>query len=107
MLTSDFNQDMYLVLTTEENENNAYKIGDLLLADKLTPCVTYKNIESHFWWEGKINQAKEVQLTIKCKVENVDKVCHKISEVHSYEVPEIIYFSVSASKVYHQWINSF
>ena len=106
MSLSDFNQGIYLVITTEVDKKNASKLADLLLREKLIPCVTFKNVESHFWWEGEINQSKEVQLMIKCKEENVNKVCNKISEWHSYELPEIIYFRVSANKSYHQWVNS-
>ena len=106
MSLSDFNQEIYLVITTEVDKKNASKLSNLLLREKLIPCVTFKNIESHFWWECEISQSKEVQLMIKCKEENVNKVCNKISEWHSYELPEIIYFRVSANKNYHQWINS-
>ena len=106
MSLSDFNQEIYLVITTEFDKKNASKLANLLLREKLTPCVTFKNIESHFWWEGNINQSQEVQLLIKCKKENLDKVCNKISELHSYEIPEIIYFRVSAIKNYHHWVNS-
>ena len=106
MSLSDFNQEIYLIITTEVDKKNASKLADLLLRDKLIPCVTFKNVESHFWWKGEINQSKEVQLMIKCKEENVNKVCNKISEWHSYELPEIIYFRVSADKNYHQWVNS-
>ncbi|WP_413390021.1 divalent-cation tolerance protein CutA [Prochlorococcus marinus] len=106
MSLSDFNQEIYLVITTEVDKKNASKLADLLLKEKLIPCVTFKNVESHFWWKGEINQSKEVQLMIKCKEENVTKVCNKISEWHSYELPEIIYFRVSANKNYRQWVNS-
>ena len=37
--------------------------------------MSFKNIESNFWWEGDINQSKEVQLIIKCKEENLNNVC--------------------------------
>ena len=106
MSLSDFNQDIYLVITTEVDKKNASKLADLLLREKLIPCVTFKNVESYFWWKGEINQSKEVQLMIKCKEENVNKVCNKISEWHSYELPEIIYFRVSANKNYRKWVNS-
>ena len=106
MTLTSFNQEIYLVITTEFDKNNAYKLANLLLREKLIPCVTFKNIESHFWWEGNINQSQEVQLMIKCKKENLDNVCSKISELHSYDTPEIIYFRVSASKTYHHWMNS-
>ena len=107
MAYSEFNELIYFIITNEVDKKNAYKIANLLLGQKLIPCVTFKNIESHFWWEGEINQSKEVQLIIKCKEENINKVCKKISECHSYEVPEIIYFPVSAHENYHQWVNSF
>ncbi len=106
MPSSDFNQEIYLIITNEVDKKNASRLANLLLRDKLIPCVTFKNIESHFWWEGDINESKEVQLLIKCKEENVNEVCNKISELHSYQVPEIIYFRVSANKNYHEWINS-
>ena len=106
MTLSDFNQEIYLVITTEVDKKNASRLANLLLTEKLIPCVTFKNIESHFWWEGNINQSQEVQLMIKCKKENVYNVCNKIVEWHSYEIPEIIYFRVSVNKNYHQWANS-
>ena len=107
MLHSNLNQLIYMIITTEKDKTNACKIANLLLDEKLIPCITFKNIESHFWWGGEINKVNEVQLIIKCKEENINKVCKKISESHSYEVPEIIYFPVSANADYHYWINSF
>ena len=98
---------MYIILTTEADKKNAQRIANSLLISKLVPCVSFKNIYSCFWWEGKINQSKEVQLIIKCKKENLNIVCNKISETHSYEVPEIIFFPVSASKNYADWVRNF
>ena len=107
MVYSKFDQLLYVVITTEADKKNACKIADFLLGEKLTPCVTFKNVESHFWWRGEINQSKEVQLIIKCKEANINKVCKKIAECHSYEVPEILYFPVSANENYTNWVNSF
>ena len=106
MVLSEFNQEIYFIITTEADKENASKLANLLLIEKLIPCVTFKNIESHFWWKGNINQSKEVQLIIKCKKKNLSNVCNKITELHSYEVPEIIYFPVSANKNYYDWVNS-
>ena len=106
MILSDFDQVIYVIITTEADKKKASKLANLLLKEKLIACVTFKNIESFFWWEGDINQSKEVQLMIKCKEENIDKVCNKITEWHTYEVPEIIYFPVSTSKNYYLWANS-
>ena len=48
MSLSDFNQGIYLVITTECDKKNASKLANLLLREKLIPCVTFKNIESYF-----------------------------------------------------------
>jgi len=104
---SDCKQVIYLVITTEADRKNGYKLANTLLRDKLIPCVSFKNIESHFWWKGEINQSKEVQLMIKCKQENLNKVCNIISECHSYKVPEIICFPVLTAEDYYDWVNSF
>ena len=106
MTLSDVNQEIYLIITTEADRKNASKLANFLLREKLVPCVTLKNVESLFWWEGDINKSKEVQLMIKCKKENINNVCKKIADNHSYEVPEIIYFPVSANKNYYHWIES-
>ena len=107
MIYSELSQLIYFVITNEVDKKNASKIADLLLREKLIPCVSFKNIESHFWWKEEINKSKEVQLIIKCKEGNIKKVCEKIYECHSYELPEIICFPVSANKDYHHWVNSF
>ncbi len=106
MTLSDFNQEIYILITTEVDKKNASKLAHLLLKEKLIPCVSFKDIESTFWWKGNITQSKEVQLMIKCKKENINIVCNKISLWHSYELPEIIYFRVSANKNYYDWVNS-
>ena len=107
MHVPDYSNLIYLVITNEADKKNAYKMANLLLEEKLIPCVTFKNVESSFWWKGEITQSKEVQLIIKCKKENINKVCNKIRENHSYELPEIIYFPVSANEDYFHWVNSY
>ena len=106
MSPSNFKREIYLIITTEVDKKNASKLAEILLREKLIPCVTFKNIESQFWWEGNINQSKEVQLMIKCKKENLNKVCNRIADLHSYKIPEIIYFRVSANKSYQEWVYS-
>ena len=103
---SDLNHEIYFVITNEADKKKASELAYILLMEKLVPCVNFKDVESYFWWEGNLNQSTEVQLLIKCKKENVHNVCNKIAESHSYEIPEIIYFRVSANKNYHHWVNS-
>ena len=80
MHCSDLNQIIYLVITTEVDNKHAHKIANALLENELIPCVTFKNVESSFWWEGEIKLSNEVQLIIKCREKNIDKVFNKILE---------------------------
>ena len=107
MLELDSNKLIYLIITTEFDKKSAHGIANQLLRENLIPCVTFRNVQSLFWWKGEINQSKEVQLIIKCKEENLNKVCKKITQLHSYELPEIIFFPVSANLDYCNWVNSF
>ena len=103
---SNFVKGISLVITTEGDKKNANKIANLLLKEKLIACVSFRNIESYFWWEGKIDQTKEVQLIMKCRDENIYMVYQKISEHHTYEIPEIICFPVSVNRDYLKWASS-
>tara|TARA_B100000700_G_scaffold62345_1_gene68607 strand:- start:4717 stop:5040 length:324 start_codon:yes stop_codon:yes gene_type:complete len=106
MINLDLPREIYLVLTTERNENSAHKLAKILLEERLIACATFKNIESHFWWEGKINKENEVQIIIKCSKKNVELVCKKISINHSYTIPELLCFPVSSTIDYYQWLSS-
>ena len=106
MCNSKIFQEVYMIMTTEEDKKKAYKIANILLEAKLIACVNFKNIESHFWWRGEINKSKEVQLLMKCKEQNIEEVFKIIYENHSYEIPEIIFLPVSANKDYCNWVAS-
>ena len=106
MIENKFGKEFFLVLTTELNKAKAFKISSHLLKKKLIACVNFINLDSHFWWDGKITKSKEVQLIMKCTKENVDDVCTNILKVHSYKTPEIVYFPVKTNKLYYNWLSS-
>jgi len=63
-------------------------------------------VESLFWWEGKVDSAQEFLLVIKSRAERFGKICALVKSLHSYEVPEIISLPVSEGhQPYLQWID--
>ena len=60
---------MYIVaLVTASSKEEADKIAQGLLEDKLAACVNIiPGVESYFWWQDKIDRAKEALLVIKTK----------------------------------------
>jgi len=97
-----------IVLVTAGNEEEAEKIGEKLLSEKLAACVNIvKDVKSLFWWQGKIDRAQESLMVIKTQPGLFRQLAAVVREIHSYDVPEIIALPVIAGdKDYLEWLNS-
>jgi periplasmic divalent cation tolerance protein len=97
-----------IILVTSKDKKEAKKIAQSLLEAKLIACANIiDNVQSLFWWQGKIDSSKEVLLVLKTKKILFKRVCAKVKSLHSYQTPEIIALSlVNGSKNYLSWINS-
>ena len=95
-----------IVITTEGNHEKARNLAKSLLEMKLAACIGLNKINSIYWWQNKLIENSEVQLNIKTKYNLLDKLFDTVKELHSYEVPEFIYFNPSSSNEYYRWINS-
>ena len=96
-----------VVLVTAGSKEEAQKIARGLLEEKFAACVNIiDGVESHFWWQGKIDIVKEALLVIKTRKELFNKLAKKVKSLHSYSVPEIIALSiVTGNTEYLKWIN--
>jgi periplasmic divalent cation tolerance protein len=82
---------MLVVLTTVDSIETAHKIADALLKDRKAACVNIvPKVESHYWWQGKIESADELLLIVKTRAELLDDVVGIVKKNHTYTVPEII-----------------
>ncbi len=95
-----------VVLVTAKNLDEARKIAGHLLAKKLIACANIVNgVESHFWWEGKIDKSAEVLLLLKSQQSLFPKIVKAVKDAHSYSVPEIIALPIIlGDKNYLDWI---
>jgi periplasmic divalent cation tolerance protein len=96
-----------IVFVSAPSEKEAKKITQALLKAKLVACVNIiKGIKSFFWWQGNVTQAREVMLVIKTRKALFAKVERIVRKHHSYEVPEIISFSLEDIAVdYRRWLD--
>jgi periplasmic divalent cation tolerance protein len=61
-------------------------------------------VESHYWWQGRLELAVEVILVIKSSAEQFKALAEFIRENHSYECPEIVAVSPDQiSPQYRAW----
>lgn len=84
----------------------AGRIARHLVDARLAACVQQvPGVVSTYLWEGKVESTSEVLLLIKSTAVLFDEVCAAITELHPYEVPEILAVPVSAaSGPYEAWV---
>ena len=78
-----------------------------LVEAKLAACVNIvPQVTSVYSWKNEIVEDNEVLLIIKSKSEVYNELEAKIRELHSYEVPEIIFFNIQKGlPEYLNWID--
>jgi periplasmic divalent cation tolerance protein len=75
------------IYVTAKDEEEARKIAQTLVQEKLAACVNYFPIKSIFWWKGKVEESGEVALIAKTRAELVDDLIRRVKELHSYQIP--------------------
>ncbi len=94
-----------LVYITTENNEEARRIGKVLVEEKLAACVNIHPIESVYRWKGNIEEDIEAAMLAKTRAGLVDEVIKRVKELHSYEVPCIISISIEkGNHDYFKWI---
>jgi periplasmic divalent cation tolerance protein len=93
-------------LVTCSSPVEARKIAKAVLAKKLAACVNIVGgLESHYWWQGKLESARECLLLIKTTRARVRAVTSAVKAVHSYEIPEIVFVPIVAGeRNYLKWL---
>lgn len=86
-----------VVITTVGDEEQALLIARELVARRLAACVNVlPGIRSVYRWQGKICRDGEYLLIVKTLESEREAVAAAIHELHSYELPEILSFTVAA-----------
>ena len=95
-----------LIYITTKNKDEARRIGKELLKLRLAACVNIiDNINSLYWWEGKIQDDNEVILIAKTKESLVKELIEKVKSLHSYSCPCIISLPIlDGNKAYLEWL---
>jgi len=96
-----------VVLVTCPARAQAQRIAGALIKEKLCACVyIFPSVQSLFWWEGKIDSAREVLMVIKTKRALYKALVSMVEKKHSYATPEIIALPVLyGNKNYLRWID--
>ncbi len=95
-----------VILITSDSVEEADHIATVLLEKKKVACVNIvRGIDSYFWWEEKIDTARENLLIAKTKSSLLPEVVEVVRKVHSYDVPEVIALPIiGGNQDYLDWI---
>lgn len=100
--------DLYqLVLCTCPDKDSAHLIAEQLVDQKLAACVNIlPGVTSVYRWMGNIEESQEQLLIIKTVSDLTEKLVNTISDLHPYELPEVIGVPIeSGSLDYLNWIS--
>ena len=98
--------NLIFVYITNKDEAEAKKVSEHLLKKRLAACTNIFPIKSMYWWNGKIENTREVVCIVKTKAEYYEKIKQEVKKMHSYECPCIIKIPVEANKEYKEWLDS-
>jgi periplasmic divalent cation tolerance protein len=100
--------DKRIILSTCGSEDEARKIAQHLVEQRLAACVNIiPQIESVYRWQGKLESSREWLLLIKTNADQFPAVRDAVRAMHSYELPECIAINIEdGSAEYLRWLES-
>ncbi len=100
--------EVVVVLVTCPTRAVARRLANQLVKDRLAACVNVlPGIDSTFWWQGKIDRCREVLLLIKTTAGRFPQLSRAVTELHPYEVPEVIALPLAAGhRPYLAWVQN-
>ncbi|PHJ20035.1 divalent cation tolerance 1 family protein [Cystoisospora suis] len=95
-----------MAYVTCKDKQQGSEIAEKLVTARLAACVNIvPGITSIYEWEGQIEKDEEVLLIIKTKRELEGEVIKAVRQLHSYDVPEVIFVDiVGGNDAYLDWV---
>jgi len=96
------------VLVTAPNLRIARALARATLRARLVACANLvPGLESHYWWQGKLERSGEVLIVFKTARRHLPGLEKLILAEHPYDTPEFIVLPLTAgSKRYIEWLSA-
>ena len=97
-----------MVLVTAPNLPVARRLAQAALQARLAACVNLlPGLESHYWWQGKLDRAREVLLLLKTTAARLHALERLILAKHPYDTPEFVVLSLDhVNRKYLNWLSA-
>jgi len=97
-----------VVLVTAPDLQAARRLARTALEDRLVACANLvPRVESHYWWQGKIESSAEVMVVMKTTEKRLAALERAILAAHPYDTPEILALGIRAGQArYLDWLGA-
>jgi len=96
---------MLFLYTTCESTEEAEKLANIIIDNKIAACVDFWPISSCYNWEGKRELRSQVMLLVTTFEKKLDAVIQIISDNHTYSIPMIAGVDVRRiNHPYKEWM---
>ena len=97
-----------IILCTAPDQACAQQLAKVALEAKLAACVTLlPGVTSYYVWQGKLEQANEVQMLLKCDSDHQQALMDLLKGAHPYDVPELLALPVQhGDSEYLSWLHA-
>src|SRR5579862_1897960 len=93
---------LFLTCATQQE---AKKISDRLLEEKLAACIKITDVKSEYLWKGKKQHGEEALLIIDSVEEKFDEIEKAVKKIHSYDTFVMTAYSVARSSTgVEKWV---
>lgn len=95
-----------IVLVTAPDLKSARALARAALQSRLAACASLiPKIESHYWWQGKMESGAEVLIVFKTRKARLSALEKMILAQHPYDTPEFLVLPLGGgSRKYLDWI---
>ena len=95
-----------VVLVTAPDLKTGRKLVRATLEARLIACANLiPRIESHYWWQGKIETGAEVLVVLKTTTSRLAALEKLIVAKHPYDTPEFVVLPISlGNRRYLDWV---
>jgi periplasmic divalent cation tolerance protein len=95
-----------IVLVTAPDLKTARSLANSALKARLAACANLvSGVESHYWWQGKLEFTAEILLIFKTQKSRLAALEKLILSKHPYGTPEILALPLSSgSRKYLDWV---
>ena len=98
--------ELALVLSTLPGPAEAERLLERLVEERLIACGNIvPGVVSIFRWDAGVQREQEVLVLMKTPSSLVERLFRRISELHPYDVPELVSLSAdTVSDAYCRWV---